>query len=417
MGLLFTDSFDHYSNNQLLDKWTRLQFASLTNSGRNGFGVECQAGFVEDGSVTKVFNNVQSQWTIGFAFYGQSTGAAIYTSSDGGASLQWLPDGRLALYAGSNLICQSTNTIPQLAWVYIEFSTSYTLSANNTNLISGSIAINSVTECTGGSQDSLLPAPVVSGTPTPGATTHSFSSCGLGTSFAIYDDMYMANDTTFRGDCKIVCYLATGNVSGADQWTGSYTDINSNPSTDSSYIMDSSNSNDYSLFIFQQITGFTGNIKGVSINFRLSDVGGGQFSDAYGNPNYNTHGISIFPSSTGFIFYNNAYDTDPIGGGSWSVATFNALTYGIQNFSGNNTVTLSCSQIVLEVMLQPTTANARVSQGVIEYPKVITTANARISQGVIEFTKQIDTANARITQGIIEWPSGSGGGGFYVRES
>lgn len=367
MTLDFTDSFDHYSQSMVGDKYVDLDGHSqargtIVTSGRNGNGFFMQGPSLGGGFLRKqsihVDVNSQNSWCVGFAWnfggLGASAQQGIYggsqlinsTTNNSYVALVQFPDYSLGVTDGSNslgfnnVIGFSTIALQPNTWYYIEFN--YTLTAGKVGspmTISAIVSVNGVKviDCSGQGQN----------TPGSGATvdTHNFAPPNNPNGFATIDDIYIGvtsstSVTNFLGDCKTLVFLPTSDVSG-NQWTGAFADIDSNPPNDSSFIQDTT-TGDESFFGFQQITGSAGYIAGLSVMGVCTciraeaDAIGDEIAALLGTSLSSWVGLSnMINTTTAFQFFSDGFATnlDPAVDAPWSVANFNSEKFGIKKIA------------------------------------------------------------------------------------
>lgn len=343
-SLAFADSFDHYSQDQIGDKWSGVSYATL-GPGRNGTG--CFLGTSgAPGSLSVDMLVANNGWVLGMAYMIQAAGGfanTIYSTYDTDLGYTFLScvlntDGTISLYGGDKLIGTSMTSLSVGTWYYLEIqsftaSTSTVTEPGVVTVVAG-MHVNGIEDIGLGAVTTTIPVPPDTGAQ---ANRHIISGCNGAFTGSVIDDVYIAatggaGEANYLGDVKILCYLPTADESG-NQWSGTYSDINSNPSTDGSSISDDT-AGDQSFFAFQPIPVFTGTIPAVQSVVRGEIGTNEQFAMEVGTITSSAQGI-INPQhvaiTLSFIFFCQGWDMnlDPVVNAPWTPGNFNTETFGV----------------------------------------------------------------------------------------
>lgn len=162
-----------------------------------------------------------------------------------------------------------------------------------------------------------------------------------GTHYAYFDDFYLLNTSgstcnTRLGDLVIETLYPNGN-GNSSQWVGS--DSNS---TDNYQLIDestistadyvgSSTSTNKDTYAYGNLARTAGTVHGVAINSYAAktDAGTSDFKHVSRSSTTEVDSAAISPA-TGYAGYQSFQETDPNGGGAWSVTTVNAAEFGVK---------------------------------------------------------------------------------------
>lgn len=340
MALRFCDSFDHYVTANVTQKWTSNSGASIV-PGRHGNGI---------GGNANIFKTLdfQNRWIIGFAAkgIGQASNAnTVYSvqALTASGSLQSLVsivknlDSSLSLSTPTGLI----GTTPAFDWSGYHFiELDLALSGTATITASATMRVNTESLVVGARSCGVVVTDIATGAAE--ANVHLFSPQFSG----VLDDIYICDgnggvNDSFMGDVKISVIRPNGD--NVTQWTGTttgtatthFTDVNDiNPDDDNSYVY-STATGSMELYDWEDISAFTGTIKGVqySVYARKDEEGARVIRLVEGTTGTNTITNSV--SGKVDIYLNDNYDyhhvpldTSPTTGTGWTVTDFNADRFG-----------------------------------------------------------------------------------------
>jgi hypothetical protein len=348
--LRFLDSFDHLTidplsgpplNGNALQKWTSKGTTGIAvvANGRNGQGLKIFPG----SAISKTIDQ-QVTWIIGWAVMFLDTGAQpgpnmLFLANINTTlfNLQHNADSTFSLYAGNtlNLIGTSSFSTRPNIWYYLEAKVSF--SGSNPILCTATFKVDGSTKVSGAAPTGVNIANLIAQTAT--ANFISLGSSGS-TGGIIIDDVYMFDasgikNNDFAGDIEIGVVFPDGDV--LTQWTpngisgGHFKCVNENPPDgDSTYISDSVAGHDDN-FTWQDISSLTGVIKGLqySAYARKDDEGTRTIKLTIQNANALSQQFFL---NDDYNYYSTPMDTDSFGA-DWTVASFNAATFGVRLFS------------------------------------------------------------------------------------
>jgi hypothetical protein len=247
-------------------------------------------------------------------------------------------DRTLGVRTGNVTYGSSSAVINPGTWYYIEVKNQLSLVGSNI-VVTTNVKLNGLTVLSPSAKDTgIVAANTTNGNER--ANRHDFSSSGV-LNGSIIDDIYIVDGTgginnDFLGDVKIgVIFPASDTatvqfatiVPGAP--TTHFDKVNENPADyDTSYIADATVGH-RDEFNWQQISSFTGTIPFVhySIYARKDDENYRSFFPTIGG---GQHGAAAFYVNDSYLYYRTVYDTNLDVGGAWTVANFNAETFGVQ---------------------------------------------------------------------------------------
>lgn len=341
----FIDSVQHYDVNSINQKYNAsggLNVLTASAAPPNyGLPGQClQLGPL--GVVTKILP-LNSVFTIGWRcqinYPGVSLpGGNLYVgscvllnrSAQQLVVLSALPDGTLALFANTTLVCQSDPTLFTIADgipFYIELQ--YTLSGGIS--VGGTIKVNGQQVATGGPKGTGVPDNDTINSSADLDIHQWASAAGDGDTY--FKDLYVMYSNGFLGDVNIQAIYPRQD-SGTNQWSpvGSphFSLINEHPPDgDTTYISDATQG-DTDTWYFQTISNFNGTILGVQLLlYARKDAEGekviqlmfGSFTDG-----------TLQYLADNYRYYVEFYANPPMGGGSgnaWSPGLVNSTAFGV----------------------------------------------------------------------------------------
>lgn len=334
MALLFVDGFDHYTNTDILKKWsgTNTSFQSMSSTlGRRGGG--CLV-YPYD-----TYKNLSANYTtliLGFAQYINGWGStpnAICTLGSGltrHVTIGATTAGELVVYNSASTILGRTrpNVVQQGAWAYIELK-----AVANATTGAVEIRVNGVTELT------LTNVNTTSG---------QFSSVGFGQNIASVltaqtgnrvDDVYVCDTTgdvnnDFLGDCRVDAYYPTSEGS-TQSWTPTpagthYTTVDEVPISTADYV-ESATANAVELYGFNDLVNTPLSIFGVQVNSaaRKTDAGARSINNTARISGSNYFGAALTLSDT-TTYRHSVWDKSPATNAAWSKAEINSTEFGVR---------------------------------------------------------------------------------------
>lgn len=342
MALIFCDGFD--DGLTFLGKWTSFNNTSAVVSstyGRNGSGLR----LITSGSyVQKQLSAADEHATMTVGFALRRVGTAVsgteplagFYSDNGGTqhiTVRLTSDGNnnLAIYRGATLVATDTLTIVANQWYYVELKVTlhdstgaYELRINGNTRLQAS-NVDTKNAGTKAVIDSLY---FSRGTFQNGQEVN-------------FDDIYLCNgagslNTTFLGDIAIETLYPDGN-GNSSQFTGSDANQVDNyqlvdeatPST-TDYVAGASVGNK-DTYTFGNTVRTTGTVKGVMVSSYANK------SDAAARSIKNVARSSATESlsssntlSTTWTPHSSVFETDPNGGGSWTISSVNGAEFGVE---------------------------------------------------------------------------------------
>jgi hypothetical protein len=340
MALLFADSFDHYSEAQILRKWSNFNTAGFLTlnpaAGRNGTAGIRQAGLIASDGLGIAVPTNPNRIIVGTAFY---TGflppshRSIMGWSDAGILHDFVilrTDGKLELLRGGVVsLGQTTNAVAASQYNYIEVDLTI---ADTTG--AATIRVNGSTWLSLTNVDTRNGASGV-------ITNFWLSGCGPNTGNAFagigdFDDFYMLNtsgstNNSFLGDVRVQAVLPSG-AGNYTQWTplsgANWQNVDENPCTDDTDYNSSSTAAQKDSFVFPDITPSAGTVYAVAVNLmmRKDDAGTRTVRALARLSSTDSFGSDINVGGS-YANYQSILETKP-GGGSWSVSDVNNSEFG-----------------------------------------------------------------------------------------
>lgn len=335
-SLIYMEGFDLYNSNA-----TDIGFGSKVSMGYSPqvlmaagrFGGQCLKIDGGGGYETQWLTLPSSipllgTFTYGFAFKrGAFTARALDLWNAGGSTIVSIhanSDGSLTVYKdGFSTVVGTTATgfVATNAWSYIELTFTLHTSAGVCKLwVDGVQALN------------LTGVNTIGGNSAP-ITRLNYPETGSGPTY--FDDVYIRDDATRYGSCRIEALQPTTDVAGGNftQSTGASVascvdEIISNGDTDYG---SASAVNDRQLFELTDLIGAADTVFAVQVvtNARKVDAAGRAIRHIISNGSAEIIGSSDKVLGTTYNFHDTIYETAP-DAGSWSLAKVNALKAGIK---------------------------------------------------------------------------------------
>jgi hypothetical protein len=341
MGLVFADSFDHYSQPYIQSKWTSVFNFNTANQGlqldnsHQRTGIQCGA-FTGNGAFKTIKN--MTTVTVGAAFNWNQYGGGVALAHVGTNQVLWQiqSDGTIAVFSGPHGLNPGVllgQTSPLVAitlgrYYYIEFQAVIN-QANGAVIvrINGQVVLNLSSVNTSPNGDNVVDVVQIVG---PG-----------GTSFVYVDDLYVTDDSgssnqSFLGDVQIglIMPASPGDYS---QWTpvpGStnYLMVNEIPPDGDATYVDATVPSLIDSYFFQTVQlGLVILAIQTNIMARKDDVGNRALSliTRFGGANSLADSTGRFVNET-YIDYLNQQDVNPLTTLQWTPATLNAAQFGYE---------------------------------------------------------------------------------------
>lgn len=340
--LEFLDSFDGYASDEINLRWTKVFNCTIIPGGRNGKGLLISGGHC---SKTTHYN---ANWVCGFAYndgvFDVASGA-IYQATTPGAngsviSLVVELDGTLSLHDGTSAVMGNTGdafSIKNSTWYYIELKYQL-IGTNRVTITNAYLRVNGQTLLGPLGGDANLD---MTHTLFPMASAQiNEHALGMGGTGAVtFDDFYLFNqdgtvNNDFAGDVKLG--LIRPNVDIATPFlqsapSSAFTLINeAPPDFDVTYIY-SNTPEQFENFFWEHLPPFLGEVICVQYSAfaRKDDEGSRAFQLTLGSgPSVKS---SPFYIGDSYLYYIFPLDTD--NGAPWTVANFNAESFGIFVFT------------------------------------------------------------------------------------
>jgi hypothetical protein len=340
MALLFADSFDHYSQAQILRKWSNQTIgagggisASAGRNGTAGYGF-ISAVSTADGLGRSVPSN-PSRMLAGFAIQvqalpGTSRAFCAFTESGGcHVYVVMRTDGKFeAFRPPATSLGVSSIGVNSLQYNYFEIDTKIdsTTGAIEIRLnATPALVLNNINTRNGG-------AGVITNAWIAGCGGTVTGVLGLTSNF---DDLYFLDTAggtnTFLGDVRVQAILPNG-AGNYTQWTplsgANWQNVDENPCTDDTDYNSSSTAAQKDSFVFPDITPSAGTVYAVAVNLmmRKDDAGTRTVRALARLSSTDSFGSDINVGGS-YANYQSILETKP-GGGSWSVADVNNSEFG-----------------------------------------------------------------------------------------
>lgn len=329
MGVLFIDSFDHYTT--LEQKWTVNTSTGLSIGAYGRFSTNGRSSTHAYGYITKTGLGNQTTLYVGLALQVNvvTNGKRNFISFLDGSTVQCClcvdSNGTLVFGRGYpddtwTEVARSTNAVSVGVWNYVEIKVVFGQSTAGSVIVK----VNEVEWINSSSIDTCYGANAYANVVgAPGLQNASNS----GTLYT--DDLYIADDD-FKGDCRVQCLMPTG-AGNYSQWTPStgsnYACVDEKPPDTADYVAEGT-AGDIDTYVVENLTPTGGTVYAVAGNFycQKNDAGSRQIAIATRLSSTDDAGSGIaVPSSWGFI--QDIKATKP-GGGSWTVTDVNNCEMG-----------------------------------------------------------------------------------------
>lgn len=334
--LRFCDSFDHYTNNDLLRKWSSLNTTNNLNLDSNAARSGPAGLWINGWGDREIRKNLDSQatWIVGVAFRIPDIGIStfrILTLRDGSTNQIYLHCNSVAqmeaVRGDGTVLGASTTRILSNRWYYLELKTTIHNSAGTV-----AVRLNENLEINLSSQDTQNTANATADTIMLGDAVGQFVAN------IFYDDLYVldgqAGKNDFLGDIKIEYRAPNGN-GNSSQFTGSDGNSTDNyllvdeadPNDDTDYV-ESSTVGHKDTYTFQDLTNASGTVHGVQMiaTAKKTDAGTRQIAHVARSSTNETDGAT-HTLTTEYVMHHYPIETKP-GGGAYSISDFNSAEFG-----------------------------------------------------------------------------------------
>lgn len=336
MALRFIDSFDHYATADINMKWqtTNSTVAISAGNGRRGASMRMTTF---NSYATKVLDS-QATWIVGVAFrcsglLNSGSIISLLDSGSGQVDLRVKSDGNLQVTRNGTLLGTGTSPLSTNTWYFIELKVKIDPSTGTVDVhVNGSSVIS------------------LSGQNTRATSNSSANSIALGQAISQvsgvtldFDDLYICDsqgstNNTFLGDCRVDCYLPTGNgtnsqfTNSSGNSTNNYTKINeTSQDGDTSYVADAT-VNDIDSYAITGLVHTPLNIYGVQTNIiaKADDAGARSIAPLLYRSSTAYAGTSVSLGSTSYADKLQIYEQDPATSASWTKTNLNATEFGVK---------------------------------------------------------------------------------------
>ena len=347
MALIFTDGFDHYTDDYLAKKWESLYHPNYTNvvnsPTRSGSAGALEHTVFSAWIQYKNVSKAGTTWFFGFAIrsdsfqLGNSTLFRLYDENDEEClRLSYTSLGKFKLEMmntpGTYTVGYSDRITLTDQWWYIEIWAHSSFAGND--LVE--LRINEESTCSvnnriwwgdGSDPDKYVP------------NFTSFCLCGISAGKIYYDDVYVCDDlgsdnVTYLGNCTIKTALPNGVGTHSDwvpQGAGdNHVEVDeTSPDGDTSYV-DSDTPTDQDSYEFTNLSADTGSVRGLAINHCVRDAGTSRTykplmrsgGTDYLGPN------AVSPEDGEFNIHQEIIEQDPDTASLWAIADINASEFG-----------------------------------------------------------------------------------------
>ena len=336
MALLWIDSFDHYDDAQIADKYEQIGGTpNIDAVGRFGSGLVCVDGSTQE-FVEKTFT-AASSIIVGFAVQIVTLSAAdkplceIVTGSTVHVTLNYQTStGRLYLIGPGGTLGTSTPGLSADVWYYVEVkvtignSAAFEVRVNELSVISG----------TGDTQN---------GATTTADRVRLRAGSGSGTSTTRrFDDFYIADTSggaptnDYLGDIRVEAIFPNGNgntsnLTGSDgNSTDNYLLVDETLTINDADYVESNTVGNKDTYAYTNVTPTTGTVYGLQPVLRAAktDAGARSVASVARHSGSETDGTNQALSTT-TRYYADVRETKP-GGGAWSISDVNGAEFGVK---------------------------------------------------------------------------------------
>jgi hypothetical protein len=345
MALRFTDSFDHYSTGDLLEKWTAVSIAAsyaIGATGRRSTNALRFTGIAGSSRLLTKTLDAQPTWALGVAINVQalpaSSGFSILGVLDAGSiqvSVQLNSTGTLsATRGGTTVLGTSTATLSAGAYAHVGLETTIHPSAGTVTVYLNGGAVLTLTgqntrATANSSANQVGTGPMTS---TPSSMTFDLDD------FFACDGTGSAPQNAFLGDARIDCLFPSGDGSQS-AWTPS-------SGTTHSTLVDETAPNDDTDYLSTATAGARdaqtlgdlpalGSVSIVGLvhwlSARKDDAGTRQVKSLVKSGATTVVGGTTHALSTSYLYYGEIWPLDPATSAAWTTTAVNALEAGAEN--------------------------------------------------------------------------------------
>ena len=333
MTLLFMDSWDHYDDADLPNKWTVVGGTPEVNAGigRNGTsglliaGSETIAKTYPGGNLTDVVVGVAFK-AVGTLLGGAYTIIALLDSTTVQVDIRIdAGTGQLQLTRNGTLLATSVDSINADVFYYIEFK------ANIANAGSAEVRVNEVAWITfSGDTQSTANA----------FTTGMRLGRGAGgINASYYDDLYIISNAgppnnDYLGDIRVEAVLPDG-AGNSTEWTPSaganWQNVDDNPPDSDTSYNSSATASQQDTFSMADLVSTSGTIKGIQtlIYARKDDAGARTIRRVTRSGATDYYGSNESISAETYTYFIDIQETDPNTGAAWTIPNFNSSEAGV----------------------------------------------------------------------------------------
>lgn len=335
MSLRFIDSFDHYATADLNLKWTAAPNGGASISSGNGRRGAALLLSSFNSYIAKVLDN-QSTWIVGCAFKCTAfpSGGSIVSLLDAGSlqcDLRLKSDGNLAVTRNGTTLGTGTTPLALNTYYYVELKIKINSSTGTVDVRVNGTSLISLT-----------------GQNTQATGNATANEIALGQFTAVsgvsmyYDDLYICDgagstNNAFLGDCRVDCYLPTGNGSNSaftnnsGNSTNNYSHVNeASQDGDTSYVADLT-VNDIDSYAITGLTHTPSSIFGLQTNIiaRTDDAGARSICPLLYRSATAYAGTSV-ALGTSYQDKLQIYEQDPATSAAWTKTNLNATEFGLK---------------------------------------------------------------------------------------
>lgn len=341
MAVIFVDSFDHYDDAEILQKWTNtINLPTIVTGGRNDTNcLRCPtvANGVSNYLVYKsypdvatiVFGVAVNPSTLNIADSGQCGG---FQYNDGTQQVSWkiTTGGSIQVYRGNlaTLIGTSTSCVVAGAWTYLEFKVTIDNSAGVVIIRANGVEVLNLS----GADTLNGTAAATTGIVWVGVSTSSGSGAVL-----LVDDVYIANTTApnddFLGPGRAMALFpdGAGNSSDFTPSAGSNYQNVDEASTDGDTTYNSeTTAGNHDTYTYAAM-GVTGVVKAVQTNLVVRSDGGGAETIApmirIGGVDYQGTTAAV---TTSYLDNREVFNVSPATAAAWTVSEIDGAEFGIK---------------------------------------------------------------------------------------
>jgi len=331
MALIFMDGFDHYTQNQISDKWDAVGAGPNLSSAYARFSGQGYQSYGTGYWLKKIIPSNETTLYVGFAWYRDAGGTlnggnwGILKFMDENAVIQvsLRLDAGLGFTAllgdGTELGSSAADVISNYRWHYIEAKVTISATVGVVEVkIDGTQVLNLT------SQDTKYGSDYIRQVYFGGCTPNQYSW---------FDDFYV-DDAQFNGDCRIRTFMPDSISSTNNSFTASAGNkddcVDESPSNeDTDYITSDTLNHKQGFGI---TTGTLGTVVGIQLNnhCRLDEAGTRKITPLIRSNSTDYSGTETDAIAANYNFEYEIWETDPDDSNPWTQTKLEAAEFGLE---------------------------------------------------------------------------------------